>query len=425
MKTFLPFLLLFLAVQVGFSQMLPPPLAKTQATQAHTPLRATYFDPTGATLDTLFREKNSWGNGLLNFQLVEDYTAGNWGNRLRRYLSYNNNDQQVKDSLQGYLNNIFTNVSLFTNAYDTQDNRTDFVNYNWMNNAWDTIFAIQYIYTYNSNNEWEVKDDFQWQPATGYYPTFSTRNYFNPTTSEIDSLEYYAPQLAVWERVAQIYDITWHDFPNRLYDTYYYQQFQGGLPLNSTSRYSFFFSNSMNYVSYKEENMGTGYDTLTRTVLETDLSDNITLREQYSYNTSNPGQYYGEKFIHVYNGSGQLESTLSQIFESTSGTYEDQEYVEYTYAAVGVLEPSYLQLEAIVYPQPGNATLYLRLQDEARGQLSLQISDLTGRLLKQNRFPHLGGESDYPIYVSDLPAGSYLLEANLAEKRLVKRIVIR
>jgi|GEM_PF-7051285 len=425
MKSFHSFLvLLFLGSQFSFSQVEAFPRAKTYATQNHTPIMAQYYDPSGATLDTLSRENNSWGNGLLNYQLVEDYDAGNWVPRVREYFFYDGNDQIITDSVQGYLNQVWQNVNLFTYTYDNLENQTYFINYGWMNNAWDTIFATKNEYTYHSSNEWETRDDFQWQPGFGFFPTFSTVNHFNSLTAEIDSLDYYTTQQGVWERVAKLYDIVWNDFGDRLYDTYYYQGYQGGLPLMNTNRYSFFFTNPYNYEVFREEDSGNGFDTLNRSVFEADSYNNRTLNEEYGYNVTNPGLYFGEKFIHVYNSNGQLESTLTQVFDLNSG-YVDRDYVEYFFSPVSAPEPTLPNLHASVYPQPGNATLYLRLEDETRGELSLEITDLSGRVLKQNRFPHLGGESDYPLYVSDLASGTYLLQARLNDKRLAKRIVIQ
>ena len=74
-----------------------------------------------------------------------------------------------------------------------------------------------------------------------------------------------------------------------------------------------------------------------------------------------------------------------------------------------------------VYPNPTNDFIQIEIPAFTKGVFSLKINDLTGRNLSEVEMK--GGQKAYSIDIQKLPQGTYFLNAEQGEKRLVKKIM--
>ena len=74
-----------------------------------------------------------------------------------------------------------------------------------------------------------------------------------------------------------------------------------------------------------------------------------------------------------------------------------------------------------VYPNPSKDLIYVEIPAFAKGYVFLKINDLMGRLLSESEFK--AGQKNYAIDIQKLPQGTYFLNAEQGEKRIVKKFV--
>ncbi|MDZ7897395.1 MAG: alpha-amylase family glycosyl hydrolase [Arcicella sp.] len=74
-----------------------------------------------------------------------------------------------------------------------------------------------------------------------------------------------------------------------------------------------------------------------------------------------------------------------------------------------------------VYPNPTKGKISIEIPAFTKGVFSLKINDLTGRNLSEVEMK--GGQKVYSIDIQKLPQGTYFLNAEQGDKRLVKKIV--
>ena len=77
----------------------------------------------------------------------------------------------------------------------------------------------------------------------------------------------------------------------------------------------------------------------------------------------------------------------------------------------------------IVFPNPANVVLSIKKQFTSNGPLTLQFSDLDGRLLKTHSI--LDGSNQVEISLSEFPAGIYFLSIFDGEKQCIKKLVVQ
>jgi hypothetical protein len=73
-----------------------------------------------------------------------------------------------------------------------------------------------------------------------------------------------------------------------------------------------------------------------------------------------------------------------------------------------------------VYPNPSKDFIHIEIPAFAKGFFSLKINDLMGRSLSEMELK--AGQKSYSIDVQKLPQGTYFLNAEQGDKRLVKKI---
>lgn len=76
-----------------------------------------------------------------------------------------------------------------------------------------------------------------------------------------------------------------------------------------------------------------------------------------------------------------------------------------------------------LFPNPVNTQLTVVFNNEQKGKVNIEISDLTGRIVYQNSYKAQEGVNQPSIGVSDLTAGIYLLKLSNGNTQLTKRFV--
>ena len=89
---------------------------------------------------------------------------------------------------------------------------------------------------------------------------------------------------------------------------------------------------------------------------------------------------------------------------------------------VGINEPS-LSSSIIVYPNPANDFLNIRIDQAMNAAVDIQIVDMSGRLVYQETSVKLG-YSNYQIMLNELPTGAYVLRLQTDEELVTKQINI-
>ena len=79
-------------------------------------------------------------------------------------------------------------------------------------------------------------------------------------------------------------------------------------------------------------------------------------------------------------------------------------------------------IERITYPNPVIKTLFIDLNQNTNKPIRVLISDLYGRTVLQQKFIRV---NDNEIDVSTLAAGTYLLQAKIGTRNIVKRFTKR
>lgn len=92
--------------------------------------------------------------------------------------------------------------------------------------------------------------------------------------------------------------------------------------------------------------------------------------------------------------------------QSANSANEDYLTLKYSYSAVGVNEYSQTSMIS-VYPNPGNSLINLTLNEPTSETSSIQIMDLTGRVVLSPSVP--AGSNSLQINISELAAGTYSL----------------
>ncbi len=417
-------LLLLPATLAAQSSRFEYPVAAQARTTSFTPSVARYHTPTTNGLDTLYQDLNTWSNGLLTTTTREQYNAGTWTSQSRHFYTYDTGDREVMDSVEFWNGSAWVPNGLVTYAYDNSGNSLNSTNYSWNGTGWDTLLSFDYDYTYHSSGEWEQQTLNVWQSGLGFSPSSRITNNFNASTQEIDTVTFENSNGSVWTLSGKYESITWYDFPNRLYGSYLFQPYTGGVP-QIPSRLTFYHTNALNYVQYLERQNGTAYDTISRTVREADASDNLTLIEQYNYSTSPPSQIYGEQFLHTYNGANVLTETIAQEYNTSSGLYEDIRVIQYFFGPVSRPEPATNQLRAVIFPNPATRVVNIELEAARPETLSLRIHDYTGQQVLASEFSSRTGNNRFEIPLEGLRPGVYLVSLSQGKLQSRKRLIIQ
>lgn len=398
------------------------PVAAQARTTAFTPAVARYFSPATNGLDTLYQDLNTWDNNLLSNSTREQYNNGVWNPQSRHFYSYDSNGWEIKDSVQAWNGSAWNDNTQSITSYDNFGNVLTSTQLFKNGNNWDTLLSIAYDYTYHFTNEWEEQVTNVWQNGIGFTPSSRITNVFNSFTNEIETINFESGNGTTWMLTGQFTAIVWYDFPARLFTSNFFQAFSNGVP-QTMSRQTFDYTDAFNFVQFIEQQNGSAYDTISRTVNEADASDNRTLIEQFSYNSSPPALTFGEKYIHTYDGANQLTETISQEYNIGNGNYESIGVVQYSFGPVGRPEPSASDIDAILFPNPAITKVDLFIKSERPGLYSIEIYSLDGSLIRSSSHRPSIGEQEIAIPLDGIAPGIYHVRitdgSNTARKKLV------
>jgi hypothetical protein len=78
-----------------------------------------------------------------------------------------------------------------------------------------------------------------------------------------------------------------------------------------------------------------------------------------------------------------------------------------------------------VYPNPATGVFYLKLSNLYRGNVHLQLFDLTGRLIQKQDLRKTETQLQSSLNVENLPSGLYLLRLQQGEKYVMQKLTIK
>ncbi len=79
----------------------------------------------------------------------------------------------------------------------------------------------------------------------------------------------------------------------------------------------------------------------------------------------------------------------------------------------------------LVYPNPNSGAFTLRANTENAGNLFVQIFNMNGQVVYMNRFTKSSGLSEFPIQLTDVKKGVYIMKVMDGEKFDVERLIIK
>src|SRR5690606_25113228 len=122
---------------------------------------------------------------------------------------------------------------------------------------------------------------------------------------------------------------------------------------------------------------------------------------------------------HTYASDGTYNVRLVVITDCDSDTLTQQVVIE------GIsLHENALSRSLDVYPNPTKATLNLVFDAGSAQNATVQLSDMTGKILFATEFNNLNGKYSGEINLENLPKGTYILNVNTdglsAQRRIIK-----
>lgn len=290
-------------------------------------------------------------------------------------------------------------------------------------------FVQKYSLTYDASNHLKTVREDDWDAATStYIPTFMdtlfydanfnlitirdyeydqsssswiksyllsmTYNTSNKLISELD--QFWEPASSSWENDTKI-EYVWNGSNQEVSKTS--SNWNSSLTnwvLNEKD--SFQYSTS-SYPSVKIHQSWNG----TTSSLENDMKD------EYTYNSSNQ---ILQDHLSIWDGS-----TLSWIDYSNNNFYYE------TFIPEGIKETVSASGSMKLFPVPSTGMLHIDGRWNVTQASTLQINDVTGKLMKQMNLPSLTSFSE-SIDISSLPAGNYILKLH-GEKGIMTQLITK
>ncbi|MBE0641166.1 MAG: T9SS type A sorting domain-containing protein, partial [Bacteroidales bacterium] len=109
--------------------------------------------------------------------------------------------------------------------------------------------------------------------------------------------------------------------------------------------------------------------------------------------------------------------------ELSNGAGEVYDFVKLSFPGLMLTEQETSSLS--IWPNPVNELLHISLSLETAGQTSLQLLDVTGRLIKVIQNGNLeSGNHSWQLNVSELPAGTYILTSQTQNQTYSRKVII-
>jgi len=122
--------------------------------------------------------------------------------------------------------------------------------------------------------------------------------------------------------------------------------------------------------------------------------------------------------FHHWRDNGLISDTLNAVFEDNLNALEISFEAYFEEMPTGI--PAAEEIGGFsVYPNPANEILYIRNENQAKGN-KYQVVDLMGRIMLEGEIP--GGNSSNEIDISSIPVSVYLLRINnfSSKERLIR-----
>ncbi|MGV3596831.1 MAG: T9SS type A sorting domain-containing protein [Bacteroidota bacterium] len=310
-------------------------------------------------------------------------------------------------------------------------------------------YTLRYTYTYDQNRLSEVEVAFK--NGAVFYPSTHTFIQYNSlgqrvldsmidvNTSEAISMREYAYDNAGncfrelgWGKMQ---DDSWDTTSMNQYEyfgngklktrTFYYQNAQGNLLDNFRDEYSYTSTGNVNalamfirlnptmplfpYMYYKNYYDG---ENKARIIVSKEFSLGINdwiNSDSILLNYVAAGGGYDTSYIHtrLANGSGwSATPTQRLVFEKN---------------ATGIKQVANNTLKIAAYPNPASTNLFVEINAQIDGEATLELTDLTGKILKTQALDLLKGQSNnIEIDITDVPQGLYLLHAGNQPLKIIK-----
>jgi hypothetical protein len=104
-------------------------------------------------------------------------------------------------------------------------------------------------------------------------------------------------------------------------------------------------------------------------------------------------------------------------------TYFKDMTLDYTPATTGLENVTGNQALS-VYPNPSTGDFYINFASEEKGNVNLNIVDVSGRIVYEKQFS-VSELINYPMQLSDLKTGIYILKLSVNTKEIQQKIVIQ
>ncbi len=159
-----------------------------------------------------------------------------------------------------------------------------------------------------------------------------------------------------------------------------------------------------------ESNFKVAYDSVEvylNNILDTTINIPPTGDNNISLSVNESGRYTAKIYAYI-SGERYISNTL--MLNVTAATGIDDKKV------AGLIQ---------IYPNPNSGAFTLRANTENAGNLFVQIFNMNGQVVYMNRFTKSSGLSEFPIQLTDVKKGVYIMKVMDGEKFDVERLIIK
>ena len=154
------------------------------------------------------------------------------------------------------------------------------------------------------------------------------------------------------------------------------------------------------------------------TVSFTDLSTNNPTAWTWDFGDGNSSNQQNP--THTYANGGQYNVQLS----ATNGCGNADTTMATYVSGIGIDE-SNLANGILLMPNPASQWVSLRANFNSSTDLTVEILDLTGKILSRMTWPDAKSGNDYFVDLANMPAGVYMIKISDEKGSATKRLVVR
>ena len=380
-------------------------------------------------------------NDSVTTQIRENWVSGGWL-PVNRYTYFRN--------LNGNL--LTVNYDIWNGSAWSQYSKIEYAGYNSLNN-----FSLETVYTYNGGswmnnskrvfqyyaNEYQVQflEEYIWNTSLNHWDSID-RFYYTYNQDSIGSITKVVPFQGVWflnskeintystspfvktSKVIQKYDTT--QFVDE-YRTLYthnamqklekeeYEKYIAGFGWLSQWRTNYLYNSDTLLKEYYKEAYAGGWSNDSRNLL-TYTGKNLT--EQISYTGSGSLWYESKKTNYTYDANDLNIYRQIDTFDGANFFPNNRDF--YYYNSFTVNTQSFLKYvdQSVLYPNPANQQINLKLTSQRHFHANIQVFDLLGKCKLIISQPVEAGENLIPIPINSLSPGNYFIRMMDHENRV-------